>query len=299
MKRLFATFCIAAGLLVGFATSAGAVESEEVVELRIDVPSADSDNPDVRRQSRKKIAERVIERIRERLNAAQVKYTNVHIVDGGTVVVESDPDFDRQLLEALIFPPGNFALRPVVPSGRRWTDLTAEMPAGVELRAGDDPLDSDSAYAWSRSRRTLQSFVDEVSMPEGEVAVYPAEGGWRTVTLGEAIVTDANVSETEIRRVQTGSPFVSVSLSSGGDIGPSDGPAERRDRRLAVVLDGEVVALLKENALAGQTLSISAPDHMSGANATMRWARQVAGRLAATMPVSLVPMQTDGERDDE
>lgn len=299
MTRHLATFCIIAGLLAGFATSAGAVESEEVVELRIDVPSAESDNPDVRRASRKKIAERVVDRIRKRLEAAQVKYTNVHIVDGGTVIVESDPDFDRRLLEALIFPTGEFALRPVIPNGRRWTDLTGEMPAGVELRAGEDPLDSDSAYAWSRSRRTLQSFADEVSIPDGEVDVYPAEGGWRTVTLGESIVTDADITETEIRRVQTGSPFVSVSLSSGGDMAPSSGPTESRERRLAAVVDGEVVALMKPNALAGQTLSISAPDHLSGAKASMRWARQVAGRLAATMPVALVPMQKDGERDDE
>lgn len=299
MKRHLATFSIVAGLLAGFASSAGAVESEEVVELRIDVPSAESDNPDVRRASRKKIAERVVDRVRKRLNAAQVKFTNVHIVDGGTVVVEADPDFDRQLLEALIFPPGEFALRPVIPSGRRWTDLTGEMPAGVELRAGDDPLDSNSAYAWSRSRQTLKSFVDEVSIPEGEVAVYPSEGGWRTVTLGESIVTDAEVSETKIRHVETGSPFVSVSLSSGGDIGSSDGASGGRDWRLAAAVDGEVVALLKPNALAGQTLSISAPDHLSGAKASMRWARQVAGRLAATMPVALVPMLENGERDDE
>ncbi len=286
MRRFFGTIFVLTGAIALSVGPAAGVESEEPVEIRFDVPTVDDDNPEIRRGSREEIAKRANERIRARLDAAEIQYLNVSTTDNGRIVVEVDAEFDRELVEATVVPAGRFQLRPIVAVGSRWTQLSSEMPEGLEIRTGSEPLEPNNAYVWSKSRRKLQRFLEEVSIPEGAVAVYPSDDGWRSVTLADPLLSDERLESAEIRRVRTGSPFVTVTFESG--IGRS---ASERERRLAAVIDGEVVSVMKASALHEQTLSIPTPDHLSGWEASMRWARQVAGRLAVTMPVTLVPTE--------
>ena len=290
MKRLFLTLAVALSV-AGPATDAAAAEDEGISKLRLDVPAPESVEGDVRAETRRLIAERLVKRIRKRLTAAGIKFTNVQVTeDATTIVVEADPDHDVQMLEGLVIPPGEFAVRAVQQVGRRWVEMTDEMPDGVELRTGEDALDRDDAYVWSESRRRLESFLADVEIPSADLAVYATGGGWRSVTLGDALATHEDVRSTEIRRVRTGAPFVAVELDPEAKAA-FENIAKPKGLRFAAVLDGEVVSLMKPTALSEHLLSIPAPEYLSGFEALMGWARQVAGRLAARIPVQMVPLR--------
>lgn len=290
MKRLFVTIGLLT-LVGGAATNVAAQtpEAEGVTELRLDVPTPEDVSGDLRAETREMIAEKVKPRIRKRLTAAGVKFTTVAVEEDGVVLVEADPDHDVATIRGIVVPPGRFSVRVVRSIGTRWVDLSDRMPSGLELRTGEDPMDRDATYVWSKSREKLEAFLEEVSIADGDVTIYSTGGGWRTVTLGETLATHEDVQSSEIKRVQTGAPFVALELSPSAQAS-FDELAEPEGMDFAAVLDGEVVSLMSASALSEHLFSIPPPDYLSGFESLMHWARQVAGRLGARIPVELVPL---------
>ena len=286
MTRLLAGV-MGALLAVGLATGAAAQGAEEASTLRIDVPVPDSISGDLARHTREELAKQVSRQVRKRLESAAIKFQTVRAVDGTTVVVEANSEVDRSVLVGVAMPPGEFALRPIRRVGTRWQDLMNELPAGVELRQGEGALDRDNAHLWAPTRGKLEDFISKISLGAGEVLVFSTGDGWRSVTLGEPILTHANVEESEIRTVRTGAPYVTLQIDADGSRALG-GHKRTEEVRYAAVLDGEVVAVVEGSALSSDALNLSAPEYLSGEEALQGWSRQVAGRLAARIPLELL-----------
>ena len=278
-------------MLVGLAVvgSAMAKEPAGVVELTVDVPAPESVKGKLREATREEIAKEVVKRIRTRVEAAEVKFQSVRMADNSTIEITADGDIGRELLVGIALPPGSFEFRPVKSAGADWLQLIGEMPPGVELRQGEK-LDEKDAFVFSESRSKLESFISKISLSEYDVHVFSTKEGWRTVALGEPAFSQENVRSGEIRQVQTGAPYVSLEVDGDGTH-RFEAIKTEHEGRFAAVLDGEVVSVVEGSAFSGGTLNLSAPENLSGKESLMRWARQVAGRLASPIPVKLIPIE--------
>ena len=291
-------------LLVACAVVAGAVSAsspvsaeraEGVVQVSLEVAETGREGQPLGRKTRAEIADRAVPRLKARLRAARIKHVVVQARDAGSIFVEAGGGLSRQALLGLLVPPGAFQLRRVVKSGRDWQTYSPGAPEGVELRQPSGSMKPEEAFVWSERRSRIEEVARKAQLEGVTVFAYPHSGGWRTLSLSDPILETDAIGGAEIRPGTTGEPFVSASLAKRPDT-QLHLQARHRGTRWAVVLDGEVVAMLEHTPGATGDLNIPAPDHLSGQQAQMQWARQVAARLAAPMPPRLVPL---GNKSDE
>lgn len=294
MTRLGARFLTAAAvcLSVGMASHLEAKEPAGVTKMTVSVPAPDEVDGAVAVKTRQELGEKVLGRVEKRLEAAGVDFVSVEHTSAGVLDIRVDGDVSRQLLSGIVLPSGELEIRRVRQVGDLWVDRASDIPEGVRIRQADGSLEGENAYLWSRERRPLASFLEEVEVPRIDVLPFAASDGWRSVALGETLVTNDQVESASIDRHQTGAPFVSIVLNGEGKR-KTEAMLGRRDVELAMVVDGEVVALLDRGALAKGRINVSAPSHLAGGDVSSDWARQVAGRVVAPIPVTLVPQSEE------
>ena len=227
-------------------------------------------------------------RVRDRLQAAQIKQFSVETRDDdpGAVLVTAYGGVSHALLAGIVAPQGRFELRPAEPVGRLWMKRSSNLPEGVEVRQEKGRLSAGRAFLWSKSRSTLAKAVAEVEFQGMQIELFPHDGGWRTLALGKPVATHSDVAKARIRHGKTGDVYVRLRFSR--DVSADHLPESSR-RTWAVVLDGEVVAAFQRlDSSFGRALSLTAPDHLATEKRRRIWAQQVAGRLAAYMSVPLV-----------
>jgi len=263
---------------------------EGVLEMQVDVPGPEDVESELRAKTREKIADRVVDRLQTRMRAADIKFSTVDRVDSSTVKVGIEAEHSRELLRGLALAPGKLEVRVVRHVGDRWQERATRLPDDVELRQEDNEMEPGLAYLWSERRRPLAEFLREHSFDEIDLLPYSTVDGWRSVALGETVLTHRNVEKTNIRKIPTGSPYVSVQLDAAGRKSFRNA-ADQLGGRLAVVLDEEIVGFVEQSSLTEGALHLSPPEPVAGGKALMRWARQIAGRLAAPLPVKIVEVE--------
>jgi hypothetical protein len=322
---IFVSFVLV-GPMLGAAAALGdsSGDAEAVVKLVVVESSKEADEPsseagakpdgeqepigdELKSEMTRQVTKLAADRLRDRLKAAEIKRFSVTSDEPRTIVVRARGGVSRELLAGIVAPAGRFELRPVLSVGEGWVKAMRELPGGVKLRQEEGSVDPDDAYLWSADRaklhatatRAAQRYLERESLDENaiEVATYPAAGGWRTLALGSAVATQADVAHAAIRQGKTGETYVRLLFKrelSGH--GLSNAGAEHSilgaSRTWAIVLDGEVVSVMDRAANSlGNSLSVMAPEHLRTRDARRIWAQQVAGRLAAYMPITLMEVR--------
>lgn len=277
--------------------STGAQAGSEATTVRIMVAaSAESttggSDAEFQEAKLEQITKRVVDRLETRLEAAQIKDFSVEVEDARIIEVTARGDMSKSFLAGLVIPAGRFEFRPVEPVGDQWMRRMPGLPEGVELRQPDGSMISSEAYLWSRSEKKLRQVIEEVEFDGLELALYPADGGWRTLAMGAAVVTQRDIEEASIRQSTTGQSHVRLDFKRV--ISDSD-ERTRVPGPWAAVVDGEVVTMWQRGDDGiGDALTLPVPAHLGSRSARLEWSRQVAGRLAAHIPV---PMIEAGDED--
>lgn len=239
------------------------------------------------REAKQSFSDIATERLRKRFEAAAVKEYEFRMSSGNTLVLETGGNHDPAWLEALMTAPGRVELRRVTPDKPGWIGLARQLPADVELRGEHPP------FLWSASRSKLESFLGRISMPDGALTVYPDSNGYRSVSLGEVIATERQIKGAQVRQSSTGAPFVLVDFERA--VGATLAAAHVSDvEQVAIVLDGELVAFVPAKSfLERAPVRLSPPDGAVADDRMQRilWVRQVAGRLAAPLPIAIAVLK--------
>lgn len=303
----------AAGALGGAGTAhaqqRGQRGAEKIVKLRIlETKSPDSTpeaakNPSADRfaaQKRAALTQLTARHIRTRLKAAEIKDFSVTRSGLSTILVRVRGHVAREVITGIVVPRGQLELRPVQPAGAYWLRASAALPAGVQLRQEQGSLDADQAYLWSADAQTLRDALQVLEASAGpgiaapggalKFAIYPDDAGWRSLALSSPIATHRDVASASIRQGKTGEPFVQLLFQNDlGHAFQANTAVSADASSWAVLLDGEVVSLLSSRAQnLGNSLNIKAPAPLRTRSARQAWAQQVAGRLAAHIPVALI-----------
>lgn len=284
-------------------------EVEKVIKLRIlgskgekPAPKVAQGTPEDKFETKKiaEITQLTARSIRTRLKAAGVRDFSVTSTKSRTILVRVRGNIEREVIAGIVVPSGRLELRPVQPAGANWVRALADLPAGVELRQEKESLDAAHAYLWSADAETLRAAlavlektsVKNVNPIDGALKfnLYPADGGWRALALSAPIATHQDVASASISQGKTGEPFVQVIFQNNlSDAIRTNSTLSEDATSWAVLLDGEVVSLLNSRGHnLGSSLSIKAPAQLRTRQARQAWAKQVAGRLAAYIPVPLI-----------
>jgi putative transposon-encoded protein len=262
---------------------------EVTLKVMVSEPDSSASGDEVYERTKdEEITKMAVARVRARLKAAKIKQFSIETEKPRTIVISARGDVTHPLLAGIVVPQGQFELRPTQAVGARWTQMSAKLPEGVEIRQEKGSFAVDEAYLWSRSRKSLTQAIAEMAAEGVVVKLYPKAGGWRTLALADPVATHRDISKATIRRGKTGEPFVEVKFNA--KVSAEDLPKSRR-QTWAVVLDSEVVATFdRVDTDFGSSLTMSAPKHLGSKERQQVWAQQVAGRLAAFMSVPLVEM---------
>lgn len=237
--------------------------------------------------ARTSFAQMAIDRLQKRFKAASVREVEFRAVSPSMLTVETGWDHERPWMEALLTAPGKLEVRRTTPDKPDWLGLARHLPAGVELR-GDQP-----PYVWAAKRSTLRSFLGHISLPDTHLTVFPEDGGFRSVSLGEVVATERQLKASEARRSSTGAPFVHMEFDPA--VGASLAAAHVSDvEKVAIVLDGELVGFVPAKAFQERAqVRLSVPPGAVADDRTERdlWIRQVAGRLAAPLPITIAVLK--------
>lgn len=227
------------------------------------------------------------ERLEKRFAAAAVKEYELRYSSPTTLVVETGWDHNKGWMEALMTSPGKLEIRRVTPDRPQWLGLVRTLPDGIELR-GDEP-----PHVWSANRRQLQKFLSRVTLPNGALEVFPDDGGFRSVSLGEIVATERQLRSAEARQSATGESFVALTFHDA--VGASLAAAHVSEvENVALVLDGELVGFVPAKSFLDRSLvRVAVPDGAVPNDRSQRdlWARQVAGRLAAPLPIAIAVLK--------
>ena len=239
------------------------------------------------------IAEEAAKRVRKRLDAAKVKHWDV-VVDGNRIRVSVYSSFSRQRLASILVPDGKMTIRPVLSAGDRWLSKTGSLPEGVRLEQPGNSMRADDAYLWATSRRQLSRVLEDHPLPGLELAMYPSKNGWRSVAMGAPVADEESVQRADFVHSSTGGYYVRVHLNAAS--APEKSNRYGGESRWAMLLDGEIVRVWRiSGAQLDTTLHLSPPTHLSSKAARKMWCQQVAGRLAAQIPVPLVEVDNVDE----
>lgn len=238
--------------------------------------------------------------VRKRLKAAGIKDFSVTTPKAHEILVRVRGNASRAVLAGIVVPSGRLELRSVEEAGARWVRAAAHLPDGVELRQKEGSLDAAQAYLWSADAELLRAALASLEanplhksvLIDGarKIELYPAHGGWRTLVLSAPIATQQDVASAAIHQGKTGEPYVQLLFQKDlSDALESDRTLSMNANSWAVLLDGEVVSVLSSRAHnLGASLNIKPPEPLRTRQARQGWAQQVAGRLAAYIPVRLV-----------
>lgn len=222
--------------------------------------------------------------IEKRLTAAGVKQFTVQPQRHGTIHITAHTSIERDALTALVTAPGNLEIRPILQSGDDWTSIASALPRGIELHQDAEHFDPQYAYLWSAQHSTLSAFLRQLAVPSTLFTVYPTDGGWRSLSLGEPVSTQQNLARTTSKATPAGIPFITLEFHNAF-------PRER-GRDLAFVLDGEVITIIRSaNERATARMELPTPAHLQSRDAQIAWAAQIAGRLAAHLPLTVAEIK--------
>lgn len=259
------------------------------------VPREAEGTPSAReREKSAQLTKLAAERLRARLKAARLKDADISVRDERTIVARARGNVSRQTLAGIVVPQGDFALRPLLAVGERWMSQIDQLPEGVKLRQGKESLEAKDAYLWSDNlntlRRALKALGPQIGAPdELELSVYPSGDGWRALALGPPAATHKDIARATISQGQTGEDFVRMEFNRDLSARTKTLALSGDAQRWAMVLDGEVVSLLPRTGDAlGKSLSAAAPEELTAPARRRAWAQQVAGRLAAFIPIQLI-----------
>lgn len=295
MKRV-----VWAALVVGVVSLVGAHAAADegkgvTFELTLvdDVDVVDKELPGLKDSKAREMTRMTAGRIEKRLEAAQFKHFEVVAERPRKIKIDVMGGVERDLVGGVVIPPGRLELRPVEAVGDLWLQHLPSLPTDVQMRQKSGSLYSHDAYLWSESRSRLAAALDSVEMDGVDLAPYPdrEQGGWKSLALGPPLVTHSDVSDATVRRSKTGRPHVRVNFRR--NVAIPDG-ASRAVDTWAVLVDGEVVTTFKHGDKSfGESVTLPAPAHLSRGEASRKWAQQVAGRLAAYLPVTLMEYDED------
>ncbi len=247
---------------------------------------------DLRSRQIAEISIKVAERIEKRLDAIGIKNHEVEFDGGRNLRVTAFGNHSEPIIKGAVIPSGRLEIRPVLVNDSPWADLSAALPDNIELRSESGIFRTDRLYLFSFSSSQLWRALQEHSPDGEEFEIFPDGDGWRSLRLGPPAATDGDVQSVRLRRNPAGIPFVALSLSAQAAQEIRSSASSEQVRHLAIVLDGEVVGLhpYSERGFS-ETLTLDPPTHLSSVEARDNWAMQVAGRLAAPIPVRLVETQ--------
>lgn len=240
---------------------------------------------DARDLKRLKITQMTAKRIKKRLLAAGIK--DAHAVAGshGKISITVYGAFSRRWIEQVVFGPGRLDVRVIMDKSMVWQELEGMLPKGIKLKAHDMVLEP-----WSMDREVLERFVSKLAMPG--VRLLVARGtvtqgyGWRVIALeDESIVTQRDVQAAQMNQGVSGRTFLSVALRATGVARWS---ALNEKVKLAFVLDEEVLSVLSARSLRAGQFTVQCPLDVRDLQEHRLCVGQIAGRMAATIPVPLI-----------
>lgn len=238
-------------------------------------------------EARKVYADLAAERLRKRLTAAGIKEFVISIEDASTLRLETGVDADEAWMEALIASPGRAELRPVLANQPDWLELASQMPAGIEIRGGEE------TWVWSAKRWPLQDWLRRLALPDVAVKVFPSDAGYRSYTLGEPLASERDVRGVEVRQSAAGEAFATVTFDPA-IAARLAGSSLSGVEQCGLVLDGEVIGFVPTETLKTENrVRLSAPQGAVPDQRRYReaWVQQVAGRLAAPLPVPIAVLK--------
>lgn len=281
LRRFSVVFVVLTVVLPTLALAADGVKWT----LTLGDPLRDTMGPSSER--RQKMAELAATRLERRLKVAQVNDAVVKRLASGDLTVAFKARQPEDWYRGLLLSPGTVEIRPVLADGFNWMQLAAELPPAVELRG----LNPQPDYIWSADRTTLESVVRRTAAPAMVFSVGPAEVGWRSYALGTVnVLKGEELRDARVSRSGAGNSYVSLGVAT--TVADRLAAAELSEvKEWAVVLDGEVVCLVSKDALLTGKLELTAPVRLTNREDSAAWARQVAGRMAAPIPVPIAVLQ--------
>lgn len=218
----------------------------------------------------------------KRFDAAGVR--GMQITEKGSDLHLSIPrKWKKPFIESLVYAPGRLEVRADTPLGHDWVRLASGLPEGVEIRGENTP------YLWSADRSLLDRVAERYTDEDQMVVVARARDGWRTHTAGLTLGNVSHLAESKWDRSVNGGYFVRMRFQNTMvDRLATTGFLDVKN--WLVILDGEVLGQISTASLATGSIELSAPALMSSEQQRF-WVSQVAGRLAAPLPipVAIVP----------
>lgn len=246
----------------------------------------------LRVQKHREMANETARRIEQRLDNAGAKNHEVTVDDNHHIDILVFGDHSESAVKSAVIPPGRLEIRPIVVGDSPWLDVEEEFPADVEVRVEPGSFQFDQVFLFAPSADDLRRVIDRHAPQDSDFAVFPYGDGWRTLNLGRVAATHDDVDSANISQNPSGTPFISVELSANASQNVSAYAASVGARNLAIVLDGEIVALHSINhRRRSTTFELDPPDHLRSLDARGHWATQVAGRLGAHIPIRLAEIQ--------
>jgi hypothetical protein len=242
------------------------------------------------------IAQEASRRLRLRLDAAGVKHVEITINPNAHILLTLFTRQDRRWIEGLVLAPGELAVRPIVRAGERWATLSAQMGDELELRQEEGSMDPRDAYIWSADQRALSAFLKDHALPDTHSIVLPAAGGWRSLTLGQPIITHHDIRRVSVEQDSVGAAWARIALLPA--VAQRWGAAADDTPGWAVLLDGELIDQLRDAPPEGlrAELRLRCPSSIGAPPAQRACVGQIAGRLASPIPVMLTPYKYDEPR---
>lgn len=259
--------------------------------LRVESPDDDADaSHRVRRHG--EIARIAADRIEMRLDAVGVRNHNVRLTEQNDIRVTVYGRHSADAIKGAVIPPGRVEIRPVITDNSPWGELADILPDEVELRYEPGAFDSNRVFLYSHDIGVLREFTGRIALGEIEVALYPHDDGWRTVNMGPPLATHRDVEGVQLERTPSAIPFVTTTLNTEAAQRIRAEASQANVRHLAIMIDGELVTMIRfSNRNFSQTLTLDCPDFLRSSEARQQWGIQVAGRLAAPIPITLTELQ--------
>lgn len=282
MRRIAGVLCILSVLSLLAAPTVAQPRERSVLSLLVSPPPAEDETVD-RTARMRVIRDMTADRLQKRLVAAGVQQLRLDRSQPGRITVETRSAAEREWLAALLTAPGRVALQPLTRQPD-WSELISLLPEGVHL--ADDEV-YGGLYLQSTDRERLEGVLERVTLPNLTLATWPHEpGGWRSIGLSPGALFEEDIETVERRRTPTGEHYVWVTLTARGLDRLAVYEAEDV-QRWALSIDGEVVGLISARGPLVGRFAIEPPRRLVSQKQRSRWAADVAGRMAAPLPIAL------------
>lgn len=286
-----AVVVVAAALTVGVGAAYASTPGNNV-EFTLTVESSSADDEErLNSRARQNVAKEVVSRIERRLEAIDIRHFAVEAT-GSDVQVRVYGNHDIDAIKSALIPAGMLEIRPVLVDSNPWLSVAPQLPEGVQFYHEPGSIRPDSFFLFAPSPQLLYQSMDLVSSEDHHIEVFPHGEGWRTLHLGEVAATHNDVADVKIDRNRSGASFVSLTLTGEGAQQIRSQARAAGANQLAVIVDGEVVALKHFNERRfSESVTLDAPEHLESRQMRSLWATQVGGRLAAPIPVRIAEVE--------